>query len=255
MKLQVNPIPAFNDNYIWIVHDDQNALIVDPGSAEPVEKYLAKHNLKLNTVIITHHHWDHINGVQDLVNNWDCEVYGPKDERISCLSKVVQEGDTISDLAINMDLHVIETPGHTLSHICYHNDQLLFCGDTLFSLGCGRMFEGTAEQFVSSLNKIKKLKKETIIYCTHEYTQSNIDFALSIEPNNTDILSKKVQAHNLRNSNLPTIPVTLNDELKCNPFLRTDDTQYQAYLSTRFNQDLNSETKCFAYLRTAKDKF
>lgn len=255
MKLQINAIPAYNDNYIWIVHDDKNALVVDPGLAQPVEDYLNKHQLRLNTIIITHHHWDHINGVDELEKKWSCQVYGPKDDRIPFTVKVVQEGDTVDDFDLGFHLNVIETPGHTLSHVCYYNEELLFCGDTLFSMGCGKMFEGSADQFMSSLTKLKQLKPDTTIYCTHEYTLSNIDFAIFLEPENAEIKLKKAASLKLRSKNKPTIPVTLSDELKINPFLRTHDALFVAYLNQRFNINIDNEVNCFAYLRSEKDNY
>ena len=166
MTLCIHPIPAFQDNYIWTIHNETNAIVVDPGESAPVENYLAKHQLKLQAILITHHHHDHINGVESLLQQWNCDVYGPADSRIQCKYIRVKEQDLVAIDALKLNFKVIETPGHTLTHICYFNDKWLFSGDTLFSIGCGRMFEGTAEMYVESLQKLKQLDAETALYCT-----------------------------------------------------------------------------------------
>lgn len=255
MKLKITAIPAFQDNYIWAIHNNRYAVVVDPGTAEPVNDFLAEQKLTLSQILITHHHWDHVNGLEALQNKWECPAYAPLDSRIPGDLTIVEEHQTVDLPELGLTFHVIETPGHTLSHICYYNQDWLFCGDTLFSVGCGRMFEGTAEQYVKSLNKIKALPPETAVYCTHEYTLSNIDFALSIEPNNQDLKAQKQQVKLLRQQQLPSLPVKLGQELLMNPFLKVNQPGFQALTQDRFKDEINDQVSCFSALRTAKDKF
>lgn len=255
MKIKIVPIPAYQDNYIWILHDDENAVVVDPGLAAPVEDYLTRHQLNLTDILITHHHWDHVNGMEELQNHWDCPVYAPDDSRIPGRLTLVEEGQSVALKKLKIKLQVIATPGHTLSHICYFNQQWLFCGDTLFSMGCGRMFEGEPAQFVNSLNKIKALSPETWVYCAHEYTLNNLDFAQSIEPDNAAIEAKKEKVLALRHKDQPSVPVKLGSELALNPFLKTDQTAIQTALEHKFKTQINDEVSCFALLRKCKDEF
>ncbi len=205
--------------------------------------------------MITHHHWDHVNGLESLQAKWACPAFAPSDSRIPGQLTAVKENQLVELPELGLTFQVIETPGHTLSHICYFNKQYLFCGDTLFSMGCGRMFEGDATQYVDSLNKIKALPPETEIYCTHEYTQSNIDFALSIEPDNNAINTKKHEVQLLRNKGLPSLPVKLSSELALNPFLRTNQMAIQSQLENKYNTQIDNEVTCFAMLRKCKDQF
>jgi hydroxyacylglutathione hydrolase len=255
MTLCIHPIPAFQDNYIWTIHNETNAIVVDPGESTPVENYLAKHQLKLQAILITHHHHDHINGIESLLQQWNCDVYGPADSRIQCKYIKVKEQDLVAIDALKLNFKVIETPGHTLTHICYFNDKWLFSGDTLFSIGCGRMFEGTAEMYVESLQKLKQLDAETALYCTHEYTSSNLDFALAIEPENPALLAYNKQVSELRSAGKVSLPSSLKTELKLNPFLRANDPILQKHLTTKFNQHCGDEVSCFALLRKLKDNF
>ena len=255
MSIKIFPIPAYNDNYIWILHDHKNAVVVDPGLSDPVDQYLAAHNLKLTHIMITHHHWDHVNGLECLQTDWDCQVFAPKDDRIPGDLIYVQEHDSIQLPELNISFQVIETPGHTLSHICYFNDAWLFCGDTLFSIGCGRMFEGQPDQYLNSLKKIKHLPPNLQVYCTHEYTLSNLEFAMAIEPQNMDLQSFKKNITGLREQNIPSLPVILKEELKLNPFLRTDDSKLTAALSQYLKTSIDDQVSCFAQLRQCKDQF
>jgi hydroxyacylglutathione hydrolase len=255
MKLKITPIAAFQDNYIWVIHNDEHAVVVDPGTAAPVNDFLAAEQLNLSQILITHHHWDHVNGLEALQAEWKCPVYAPLDSRIPGDLTIVQEQQLVKLPELGLTFHVIETPGHTLSHICYFNQDWLFCGDTLFSVGCGRMFEGTAEQYVKSLNKIKALPPETAVYCTHEYTLSNLEFALSIEPNNQELKAKKQHVQLLRQQHLPSLPVKLSQEMSMNPFLKANQLEMQTLTQQRFSCEINDEVTCFAMLRKGKDKF
>ncbi len=255
MKTTISPIPIYDDNYVWVIDDGHYAVVVDPGLAEPVDDFLLKNKLTLCAILLTHHHWDHINGLQALYENWRCEVYGPDDDRIPAVQTIVKEGDVVHIKPLELSFTVMATPGHTTSHICFYNDDVLFCGDTLFSLGCGRMFEGTAEQFVNSLNKIKSLPAELMVYCTHEYTLSNIAFVESVLPESDAIQQKKEWAKSLRKRNQPTLPVKLKDELSLNPFLLTDSHSFQQHLNRIYNADVADEVSAFTLLRTAKDNF
>lgn len=255
MTLKIHPIPAYQDNYMWIIHDDTHAVVVDPGQAAPVDDYLAEHQLTLTHILITHHHWDHVNGLALLQADWNCEVFAPIDTRIPGKLTTVKANQRIEIPQLKLSFEVIETPGHTLSHICYFNDQWLFCGDTLFSMGCGKMFEGNPAQYVKSLHQFKHLPATIQMCCGHEYTLSNINFALSIEPDNESIKLLKKQVQAKRNQNLPSLPTSLQQELQLNPFLRTDETTIKQALSKRLDIKIEDQVSCFAYLRQCKDEF
>ncbi len=255
MTIKIIPLPAYQDNYIWLIHDGQQAAVVDPGDAAPVTRFLNDNNLSLAAILITHHHWDHVNGIEKLQAEHLCTVYAPRDDRIPGKLTHMVAGNVAEIPALNLAFNVIETPGHTLSHICYYNEQWLFCGDTLFSIGCGRMFEGTPQQYMTSLNKIKQLPAATKIFCTHEYTTTNVTFARNVEPNNS--LLQKYQNHvqSLRNKNQASLPVLLSNELQMNPFLRTHERSIQTAVGKQFETTANDEVSCFALLRQWKDQF
>ncbi|TDR18521.1 hydroxyacylglutathione hydrolase [Marinicella litoralis] len=255
MSIQIHPIKAFEDNYIWVLHNNSEAIVVDPGESAQVTRYLSDNQLTLSTVLITHHHYDHINGVEKLIADWGCEVYGPLDDRITFKHHVLEQGDNLAVKSMQIDFEVLATPGHTKSHICFYNNQWLFCGDTLFSIGCGRMFEGTAAEYVESLNKIKSLIPSTEVYCTHEYTLSNLKFALFIEPNNQGLLDYQQKINSMRKQNKASLPTRLETQLQLNPFLRTNDKNIQKIVSRRLNTTINNELTCFAELRKLKDSY
>lgn len=255
MKIKIEPIPAFTDNYIWAIHNSQNAILVDPGQAEPAKFFLKKNNLKLTGILITHHHYDHIDGVMDLCQSHPCDIYGPEDNRINFNYIKVKEKDLLHFSELGIELQVLETPGHTLSHICYFNEQWLFCGDTLFSIGCGRMFEGTPEQYVNSLNKLKTLVNSTYVFCSHEYTSDNLKFALSLEPINSELLEYQEEVNSLRQANKPSLPTILQMEKRLNPFLRTHETTVQSIIGKLTDNDIKDEIECFAAMRHLKDIF
>lgn len=221
--LQLTAIPAFNDNYIWALHDDTNCVIVDPGQAKPVINFLHDNNLHLTHILITHHHHDHIGGIDLLVQHSaePIQIIGPADSRIKQLTTTVSEGDDVTISILGLSFSVLEIPGHTLSHIAFWNDNWLFCGDTLFSAGCGRLFEGTPAQMQQSLDKLAALSGDLLVCCAHEYTLANCHFAIQVEPNNLALQQRCDKVNQLRTENKITLPVRLADELSYNPFLRS----------------------------------
>ncbi|QKM64631.1 hydroxyacylglutathione hydrolase [Polynucleobacter tropicus] len=263
--LQVWPIPAFDDNYIWCIHDGNSALVVDPGDAIPVLRYLADSRLHLKGILITHHHADHVGGILKLLNELgaDIPVYGPRGDNIPGRTQLVKEGDVLEISAPRVSLKALEVPGHTLSHVAYFANMqanvvepMLFCGDTLFASGCGRLFEGTPTQMSQSLDKFKSLPKNTLVYCTHEYTLSNIRFALAVEPNNVNLISWSERAKELRDKNLPTLPTTIGQELQVNPFMRCDQTEViQSAKSKSGQETLPDSAHVLAVIRAWKDQF
>lgn len=260
--MTIKPIAAFQDNYIWIITqaDSNRACVVDPGDASVVTAYLEAHELVLDSILITHHHNDHIGGVETLKQSYSCTVYaGEYDVKrfpsFSFTDCVVSDGDEITLLS-DLTLHIMHVPGHTTSHIAYYNDNLIFCGDTLFSAGCGRRFEGTAEQFHQSLQRIAALPVSTKIYCTHEYTLSNIAFALHVEPENTELQKLEQWAKQQRESDRPTLPSNIQTELAINPFLRCQNTHVREFAQKHNpSKRLLADVDVFDILRQQKDHF
>lgn len=240
-QIQIIPIPAFQDNYIWLIHNGDKAIVVDPGDATPVLETLRQLQLKLETILITHHHHDHIGGVNTLLAKLPhLKVFAPRLEPLSFTHTPVSEPDTIA-CTDWLKASVLDLPGHTLGHIAFYiehqQQKWLFCGDTLFGAGCGRLFEGTPSQMMASLQKLAALDINTQVYCTHEYTLHNINFALTLEPDNTALIQRQLDTKALRNSQLPSLPSTIALELATNPFLRCDSKQIQAAVNLK-NQPL-----------------
>lgn len=260
--IEIIRIEAFQDNYIWLLRDENSSVVVvDPGDASPVLSYLLQHKLKLSAILITHHHHDHCGGVKELLSQFNVPVYGGAHEPIPHLTHPLKEGDLL-DLGMTNAEHpagfsfkILEIPGHTLGHIAYVGGGMLFCGDTLFTAGCGRIFEGTADQMLHSLNKLKSLPHNTQVYCGHEYTVANLQFALQVEPENEDIKSRLNESIIKRQKGLATVPATLAIELKTNPFLRSDLLDVKEAASVHANRRLITETEVFAEIRHWKNNF
>lgn len=251
--MNLNSIRAFQDNYIWVLNDEQGkCVIVDPGEAAPVLKAIEENGWQPEAILLTHHHADHVGGVPQLKDKYpDIEVYGPEETRQKGATQIVGEGDKIS--LFGREYSVIATPGHTLGHLSFFSFPYLFCGDTMFSGGCGRLFEGTAEQMFNSFQKLNSLPAETLICCAHEYTESNIKFALSILPNDAQITGYYRKVKELRAKNYSTLPSTLQTERQINVFLRTEDTVLKDKIKKETN--LQQPQEIFAWLRTKKDSF
>ncbi len=219
-KPQITPIKAFQDNYIWAMIEDQNLIIVDPGDAKPVLEFISHSKLNLLSILITHKHLDHMGGVDEIYTKYpNIEIYAPRDSNFSFPYKAVGEGEEFKIDGTSMNFKVLETPGHTLDHIVYINESNLFCGDTLFACGCGRIFEGTYNQMFESLQKFKKLDANMKVFCAHEYTVKNIEFALSLNPTNKKLLNRLKSCLNQE----ITLPSSLKEEFETNPFLLAKD--------------------------------
>jgi len=260
--ISVHPVPAFNDNYLWVIHNGRHAAVVDPGDATPVIEYLNATGLELAAIICTHHHADHVGGVDHLLDFLNIRgkipVYGPASERIPSRTQALIEGDRIVVPYLELAFEVIDVPGHTAGHIAYFGHGMLFCGDTLFACGCGRLFEGTAEQMTASLAKLKRLPPETKVYCAHEYTMANIKFAEAVEPDNGDLRLRKAFCAAKRHRNLPTVPSTIHLELATNPFLRWDQPAVQDAAARRLGHDIGVEPEpalVFGAIREWKNNF
>lgn len=264
--LKVEPIPAFQDNYIWAIHDGESAAVVDPGEAEPVERFLAQRGLALGAIVITHHHGDHQGGVSDLLashptgpDGAPIPVVGPAGERIGHRTQAVREGDTVTLARPAATFRVLDVPGHTAGHVAYVGDlpgagHVVFCGDTLFASGCGRLFEGSPAQMLASLDKLAALPGDTRVYCAHEYTRSNVRFAQAVEPGNADLLAWSARVDALRQADSPTVPTTVAHERAVNPFLRSRDPAVRRAVQAQ-GGDVSNDAAAFGALRGWKDNF
>ncbi|WP_087019483.1 hydroxyacylglutathione hydrolase [Thaumasiovibrio subtropicus] len=251
--LTVESIPAFNDNYIWLIHNqDKRAVVVDPGDARVVLDYLSAHEMTLDAILITHHHADHTGGISELKRHFpNCKVIGPRHDPIPGLTVELDDEDQLDLFGLNFS--VLHVPGHTLGHIAFYGDGKLFCGDTLFASGCGRLFEGTPEQMYHSLQRLAQLPEETLVYCTHEYTSSNIAFALVVDPDNEALQTYRDEVNHLRAQSLPTLPSSIGHEKTVNPFLRCHlDAVKQSVMDRTQNRD---DIETFTQLRHWKDNF
>ncbi len=254
--LRLLPVPALADNYVWLVADAAgDAIAVDPGDAAPVVAALREHAWRLRAILLTHHHPDHVAGVTGLVDAEPAiRVFAPHDERIATATQRIGDGDRI-DLALPAcRFEAIAVPGHTRSHLAYHGHGLLFCGDTLFSVGCGRLFEGTPAQMLASLDRLRSLPEATQVCCGHEYTVANCRFALTVDPGNAALRARQLEAIGQRARGEPTVPTTLGSELACNPFLRTDEPAIAVRLDVERRAEGGRAAR-FGALRAMKDAF
>ncbi len=260
--LKVSPLAAFQDNYIWVIHDTenpQNIAVVDPGDANVVKNAIRNKKWNLQAILITHHHHDHVGGLLELKQEFSVPVYGPAMESIQGIDFNLGHADTINIKNTHLNFSIIDLPGHTLGHIAYYGHRSVFCGDTLFSGGCGRMFEGTPKEFYESLSKLADLPEETAVYCTHEYTEANLKFACYAEPDNSDISAYNDYVIALRAKNKITLPSTIALEKKINPFLHCANESLQLSLAniSKLSKEelLNKPIDTFATLRKLKDNF
>lgn len=253
--LEIKPIPAFNDNYIWLIQQMGNnqAWVVDPGSAEAVENYIQQYQLQLAGILITHHHHDHTGGVAELKQKYSISAYGAA--VTNCTDYVLQQEDVVDILGCQFK--AISVPGHTLDHLAFYNAEqgILFSGDTLFFAGCGRLFEGTAAQMHESLNKLAKLPDETLVYCTHEYTEANLQFAVAVEPDNPHVLQAIQRVAKLRAEGQPSLPTTIGAEKCHNPFFRSQQPALIGAATERAGSLVIDPTDVFATIRQWKDNF
>jgi len=253
--VDIVPIRAFKDNYIWCLRRDSVAVVVDPGDASPVLDYLSREDLRLTAILTTHHHADHVGGNAGLLSKYNVPVFGPAHENIPGVTQTLREGDAIEVPGIGLHFRVLDVPGHTAGHIAYHGNGLLFCGDTLFSCGCGRLFEGTAEQMYASLSKFAALPGETLVYCAHEYTLANLRFARAAEPDNKSIGEREARARAALEHGNPSLPSTIQSELATNPFLRSTIPAVVESASQHAGRILDKPVDVFAALRNWKDRF
>ncbi|HEX7340411.1 MAG TPA: hydroxyacylglutathione hydrolase [Rhodanobacteraceae bacterium] len=252
--MRLTPLPAFEDNYIWLMADaNGRALVVDPGDAEPVEQALARDGLTLTTILLTHHHADHTGGVAALRQRHDVRVFGPDDARIGGIDVHVAEGDQVVLPEPAARFAVWWVPGHTRTHVAYVGEGLAFTGDTLFSLGCGRLFEGSPQQMLTAMDRLAALPEDTLICCAHEYTLSNARFALAVDPDNAALAHRITAARAAVSRGDASLPTTIADERAANPFLRVDSDAIIAWAGERVPR--NDRTARFAALRAAKDGF
>lgn len=256
----ISPISAFKDNYIWAIaaNSSEHLVLVDPGDAKVCIDFIEKHQKILSAILITHHHADHIGGIETLyqycqTNDWPLEIYAPLHENIPFATQKLKQDEIVELPLFDLSFNIIDLPGHTLGHIAYHANDILFCGDTLFSGGCGRIFEGTPQQMHNSLIRLKDLPERTRVYCTHEYTLANLTFALTVDPTNPELVHYYNQVQVLRAADKITLPSSILREKQINPFLRCYHEQIQASVAEYTEQEISTELETFTALRRWKD--
>ena len=240
---------------MWTLREGKHAAVVDPGEARPVKDYLEKEGLTLVAILATHHHPDHVGGIAELVDMIKVPVFGPKGEPIPALTHPVGQGNKVDIPLLNASFDVLDIPGHTRAHVAYYGLGSLFSGDTLFACGCGRVFEGTAEQMLDSLTKLAALPDETRVYCGHEYTLANIKFARAVDPGNSVLAAREERAQRLRDAGKPTLPSTLGEERATNPFLRCADPVVVESANKYLGARIGDPARVFAAIREWKNKF
>jgi hydroxyacylglutathione hydrolase len=260
VRYQVAAVRAFKDNYVWTLRNAKHAAVVDPGDAQPVLDYLAREGLSLAAVLATHHHPDHVGGIARLLEQFRVPVYGPRGEPIATLTRPVSEGETVQIPELAARFEVLSIPGHTRAHIAYYDSAhygvgALFCGDTLFACGCGRVFEGTPEQMYASLEKLRALPDDTEVYCGHEYTLANIGFAKAVEPGNPALERREERDRRLREAGRPTLPSTLGEEKATNPFLRCREPAVIDSANKYLGARVADPVQVFAAIREWKNRF
>jgi hydroxyacylglutathione hydrolase len=256
--VEVTTVRAFSDNYLWLVHghkDRRRVAVVDPGDAEAIERALTADALQLDAILVTHHHPDHVGGVAALAQRHGVPVYGPAGEEIPARTRALKDGDSVVLGALGLTFDVWDVPGHTAGHIAYVGHGAVFCGDTLFSAGCGRLFEGTAAQMNASLGRLAALPESTRVYCAHEYTASNLRFALAVDPDNAAAVDYTRRVTELRARDEATIPTTIGLERQVNPFLRANLPALRAAAERRAGRSLSTPTEVFAVVREWKNEF
>ncbi len=257
--MQVTSVTAFDDNYIWFIHGlpenqaQKHIIIVDPGEAKPVIEAIEEHKYIPEAIFLTHHHGDHTGGVGQLLEHYHIPVYGPKNEAIASVTQALSNKDTLSFASMGLNFSILDVPGHTIGHIAYLGQQCLFIGDTLFTGGCGRIFEGTSEQMHHSLAQLLALDKQTQVYCAHEYTLENLKFALIADPDNSQLRKRMKDTQQLRDKQCATVPSSLALELQTNPFLRFNDPAIKAAAEQFAQKALNSPAEVFKTIRYWKD--
>jgi hydroxyacylglutathione hydrolase len=253
--MRIHAVPAFQDNYLWLLENGGKAAVVDPGDAEPIEAALADRGLELTAILATHHHGDHVGGLKALAAHWKCPAFGPAGEAIGGLTQKLREGDRVQVPGLGVTFSVLDVPGHTAGHIAYVGEGVAFVGDTLFACGCGRLFEGTPAQMWSSLSALAALPPETRVYCGHEYTLANLRFALAVEPHNADLRERDAREQAKRGRGEPTVPSTMGEERATNPFLRAHLPAVKAAAAAHAGHALADDVASFGALREWKNRF